>query len=236
MANWNFPINRYLDLTIPELQDIETQIWGSDLRRPKLIGSVLYVHGFLLDTVLEESADRTFGWESRGIQALMAKSGPNAGDFTGFWKTLAFIHSNTKLENETPFASVMEEISANRWKTLTQGPNQQLKESSASAMLQPQNAVRVELEDREIYSTEGHELGLGPPEVREADEVWLLEGARTPCILRRVESTFDNKSRKEDDPGRYEFIGETDLRGFNVRSTDLTSKERRGFYEIISLV
>ncbi|KAK2780421.1 heterokaryon incompatibility protein [Colletotrichum kahawae] len=255
VANWNFSINRYLNMGNAELRNAEINLWGCDLRRPKLVGSVLYIHGFLLDTVLEVGADKPFEWKSPGIHALIAGSVPDNSSAvktsvnnSGFWKTLAYAKSN----DNSP--KVFKGLSTNNPNSLAGAMYRHLK-ASPSGLLAPRytessdDHVRAELVDRYIYSTEGDELGLGPMTVREADEVWLLEGARTPCIFRR------SKSRKEYEPGIYEFIGETDLRSFNIGETDLrsfnigetdlrsfnigetdlTSKESRGFYEMICL-
>lgn len=242
VANRNFPINRYLNMSNTELQNIEINLWGCDLRRPKLVGSVLYLHGFLLDTVLEVGADKPFEWKSPGIHALIAGSIPSnssavkpPANISGFWKTLAYAKSN---DNSLDVFKGLNTSSSN---SLAGAMYRYLK-ASPSGLLAPRHTessddhVRAELVDRYIYSTEGDELGLGPMAVREADEVWLLEGARTPCILRRIDSESENKSQKEGEPGTYEFIGETDLRNFNIGSTDLTSEASRGFYEMISLV
>lgn len=47
--------------------------------------------------------------------------------------------------------------------------------------------------NRRIFATD-HSLGFGPTEVEDWDEVWMLEGATTPFVLRRVS-------------GRYKLIG-----------------------------
>ena len=43
------------------------------------------------------------------------------------------------------------------------------------------------LREGRLCTTEKGRLGLGPVSCLEGDEVWLLAGARTPVLLRRVE-------------------------------------------------
>lgn len=60
------------------------------------------------------------------------------------------------------------------------------------------------LASRTIFSMTSREmlgLGLGPAGVVGRDEVWVLNGAKTPVVLRKVGE------------GRYEFLGEAYVHG-----------------------
>lgn len=60
----------------------------------------------------------------------------------------------------------------------------------------------MSLKDRVVFRTsDGMLLGLGPSDIRRDDEVWVLNGAKTPVILRRVIQ------------GRYGFLGESYVYG-----------------------
>ncbi|KAF0318409.1 heterokaryon incompatibility protein [Colletotrichum asianum] len=207
VGKWN-SINRYLDMSISELKETQNKLWGRDLRRPKLVGSALHVYGFMLDTVFEAGTDEPFGWESRIVQALLDNSGPKTADYNGFWKAMATAYREVnKLDYNTSLTDVLKgfcPISENTWQ---QGTSQRTRKVPPPGwVLKPLDTVSMELLDRKIYSTEGDELGLGPLTVREEDEVWLLEGARTPCVLRRVAPISGHNPQNEDGPDAYEFV------------------------------
>lgn len=64
-----------------------------------------------------------------------------------------------------------------------------------------EDALQDVMKFRALYRTEGGYLGLGPRSVEYGDEVWLLQGAGVPFILRK-------------DGEQSELIGETYLHGF----------------------
>ena len=47
-------------------------------------------------------------------------------------------------------------------------------------------AVKEVMADRRLFFTEGGNIGLGPKSLKEGDEVWLLEGAQIPFILKPI--------------------------------------------------
>ncbi|KAF2104054.1 hypothetical protein NA57DRAFT_70266 [Rhizodiscina lignyota] len=60
---------------------------------------------------------------------------------------------------------------------------------------------------RRLYKTSTGYLGLGPRSVRPGDEIWLIAGAQTPFVLRRVNSNISQDGRK------FELVGETYVHG-----------------------
>ncbi|KAH8680720.1 hypothetical protein BX600DRAFT_491068 [Xylariales sp. PMI_506] len=60
---------------------------------------------------------------------------------------------------------------------------------------------------RQIFRTELAYLGLGPRGAKSGDEIWLVAGARTPFILRRM------GGRNTDEPARFRLVGECYIHG-----------------------
>lgn len=85
--------------------------------------------------------------------------------------------------------------------------------------------VAKRMENRSIYRTKDGYLGSGPASMKEGDEVWLLEGALVPFIMRPVHDT---------DGMAFTLVGETYLHGF-MHGEMLTDelKERIGKIRII---
>jgi hypothetical protein len=65
--------------------------------------------------------------------------------------------------------------------------------------------VTKRMENRSIYRTADGHLGLGPASLGRGDEVWMIEGAVVPFILRRVQGTEDKV---------FSLVGETYIHGF----------------------
>ena len=66
---------------------------------------------------------------------------------------------------------------------------------------------------RRLMRTGGGLLGLGPTHMREGDEVWVLAGAKTPVVLRKLEN------------GHHQFLGEAYVHGImHGEVTDLVSE------------
>jgi hypothetical protein len=66
--------------------------------------------------------------------------------------------------------------------------------------------VQQMAEGRALFLTTKGRLGLGPRTVEKGDEVWLLEGANVPFVLRY-------KKRKRGREGGYRLVGETYVQG-----------------------
>ncbi|EQB44836.1 heterokaryon incompatibility protein [Colletotrichum gloeosporioides Cg-14] len=236
ITNWNFAINQYLNTSFSELRDVETMLWGTNLRRPTRVGPILHHHGVQLDTVVEVSVDKPFEWKSPGMQSLIGESAKRAKLFaksSNFWTMLALVYEEINALANSVRRSGEHAPSLNN---LTPEAVLLLKEVPPITWLHHQPSLRTELLGKHVYSTKGDELGLGPLAVRNADEVWLLEGARTPCILRRVDYDSVNGRQNEEFQGTFIFVGETDLRSFHIRSTHLTSEASRDFHKMIHLV
>ncbi|KZL82237.1 heterokaryon incompatibility protein [Colletotrichum incanum] len=115
--------------------------------------------------------------------------------------------------------------------------------------------VWTDLKRRCLYTTSDNRLGLGPAamvldddeevvwngtswrQLPPPDEVWLLEGARTPFILRRsVTEAPEESGGDTDDYLTFKLIGETHLHGFDVQSSNLTLHEKRHLFQRIRIV
>ncbi|GJC82971.1 heterokaryon incompatibility protein 6, OR allele [Colletotrichum liriopes] len=115
--------------------------------------------------------------------------------------------------------------------------------------------VWADLKRRCLYTTCDNRLGLGPAamtlgddekvvwngtswrQLPPPDEVWLLEGARTPFILRRrVAEAPEVNGGDVDDCVTFKMIGETHLHGFDVQSSNLASHEKRHLFQKIRIV
>ena len=64
---------------------------------------------------------------------------------------------------------------------------------------------------RRLFAIKGGDIGLGPPDMKENDEVCILHGSITPLIL-----------RKEGNGGHYHLVGESYV--FGVDYTDTAEK------------
>lgn len=95
--------------------------------------------------------------------------------------------------------------------------------------------VLDQLSFRSMFLTKDNGMGLGPSSACEGDRVWLLEGARAPLILRKDEGRDDGQETKEPF-GRFRFVGEADVRGFDIKTTHSTSEEHRKSFQQIRII
>jgi hypothetical protein len=91
------------------------------------------------------------------------------------------------------------------------------------------NLYRVEFQEkymnRSLFSTsEGH-LCLGPPSVQPGDKVFLLEGGRTPYILRKGDGGAEPT---------YEFLGDCYVHG--IMHGEMWTEEFKSNLESIRIV
>jgi hypothetical protein len=74
---------------------------------------------------------------------------------------------------------------------------------------------------RVMFTTSSHTIGKGPDTMLKGDEVWILQGARVPYLLRPQEA------------GRYEFVGEAYIQGI---MKGRAHEEHKGVLQTITLV
>jgi hypothetical protein len=74
---------------------------------------------------------------------------------------------------------------------------------------------------RIMFTTSAHTIGKGPDTMLKGDEVWILQGARVPYLLRPQEA------------GRYEFVGEAYIQGIMKGKA---YEEHKGVLQTITLV
>jgi hypothetical protein len=77
------------------------------------------------------------------------------------------------------------------------------------------------MEGQVMFTTSAHTIGKGPDTTLKGDEVWILQGARVPYMLRPQEA------------GRYEFVGEAYIQGI---MKGRAYEEHKGVLQIITLV
>ncbi|KAK2008351.1 hypothetical protein LZ32DRAFT_609586 [Colletotrichum eremochloae] len=105
--------------------------------------------------------------------------------------------------------------------------------------------VLTDLRHRCLYTTYDHRLGLGPAAMALGDvghnvirnEVWLLEGARTPFILRRIPGgAHEGTGEDVNDCVTFSIVGETQLHGFDIQFSSLTLPENRHLFQQIRII
>ncbi|KAF2429737.1 hypothetical protein EJ08DRAFT_698008 [Tothia fuscella] len=90
------------------------------------------------------------------------------------------------------------------------------------------NLYRVEFQEkymnRRLFSTEEGHLGLGPLSLDAGDEIFLLEGGRTPYVLRK----------RYDGSGKWEFLGDCYIHG--VMHGEMMTEEFKRRFETVRII
>ncbi|KAL0937766.1 heterokaryon incompatibility protein [Colletotrichum truncatum] len=220
-----FPLNRYNDMDLRQLDIVEKKIWGADLRRPVAQGFQLLVYGFRLTSISYVSVANSlqsqgFDMENRLMEfALDVANSVNPLLHGIFWNGLASVVLTMGTPNPSRFF-----------------PYQDVRFAGGDLS----DVVCAEFAERYLYTTDSGALGLGPREVEVGDEIWMVEGAWAPFVLRRVKPKPEDKcATTEDDESStemYEFVGETDLQGFDIQNNDFATLEQRVYFQQIELV
>jgi hypothetical protein len=84
-----------------------------------------------------------------------------------------------------------------------------------------------------LYATEMGRIGIGPASISPEDEIWLLEGALAPFVLRKANSNLSRWADHENGIREcYSLVGETYLQGLMDEKSREEMKRWDGFQPI----
>lgn len=244
-------INKHMDMGLEALRREQRDMWGNHVRGPVVSGSELVLHGTLLgflNIVFKPRMMHTLEVSDLGniICLITANKQSHERIDDAFWNMMAVRFIDMYLSRPShEISPAVESICREFLMSLRTDPQDV---PSRGAPIEKwvgliyktlvrreykNPAIIAEVASRSVFFTQERQLGLGPDEAEQGDEVWLVEGARKPFVLRRV----DAELRPEDGvAGAFELVGDADLRGFGALAPNWTSPEQRLLYSKIKLV
>ncbi|KAF6838947.1 heterokaryon incompatibility protein [Colletotrichum plurivorum] len=241
-------INKHMDMSLEALRREQRDMWGNHVRVPVVSGSELVLHGTIvgfLSIVLKPRLIHTLEVSDLGdiLYLITADRESHQRTDGAFWdamglRLIGMYLSRPRDEISPEVESECREfLESLRMRTKGGGPP---RDGSTmvlyKSLMKPEYkdpAIIAEVTSRSLFLTWDGQLGLGPGEAEQGDEVWLVEGARKPFVLRRV----DAELRPEDGiTGAFELVGDADIRGFEALAPNWTAPEQRHLYSKIKLV